>query len=140
MWLTIAYIVMLAIISYSIIVFCNIEIFKYMTHHRHSLSEAAKGVQAELNRVLLAQTIIPTFTFFLPVTIHLIGMVSNLDLAFTSFLFGIFYSWIPTGNALSTLIFVTAYKRKLKQLFVCVREQLPRFGVTNIVTSNERRL
>ena len=116
MALTILDAVLLTIIPYSIIIFCNYKILKYLKYYKDALSPAARRVQTDLNRVLLAQAIIPIFTAFMPMSLHILSVIVYFDTAFATFIGVIFYAWIPVGNALSVLFFVTAYRKKLTQL------------------------
>ena len=101
---------------YFIMIIYHIKIFKYFKYHEHSLTPACKRVQTDLNRTLLAQAIIPILSAFLPMGIHFISTISSFDLVFTSFISGMLYSWIPVGNVIRILIFITAYRQMLKQL------------------------
>ena len=105
-------------------IICDIKIINYLKRNHHCLSAASRKAQNELNKILLAQAIVPIFSAFLPMTIHLIGGVTEIDLVFASFIAGILYCWIPVGNAFSVLLFVTAYRRKVKQLIFCTKAQL----------------
>ena len=96
-----------------------VKISKYLKYHEQSLSPVSRRIQHDLNRVLIAQAIIPIFSAFLPVIIHILSGIVDADFIFVNFICGIMYSWIPTGNAMCVLLFVTAYRRKLKQVFCC---------------------
>ena len=104
----------------------NIKVVKYLKLHRHSLSTASRRVQNELTKILTAQAIIPIFTAFLPMALQIFSLCSDWDLVLISFICGILYSWIPTGNAICVLFFVTAYKMKLQQLIHRMRPNLSR--------------
>ena len=136
MTLTIIDAFLITFTPYIIMIFYHIKIIKYFKRHRHTLSTVSRKVQTDLNRILMTQAIIPIFSAFLPMSIHLLSAVTDLDLVFETFIGGILYSWIPTGNAISVLFFVTAYRRKLKQI-ICHKDlKLPRFfSVANTVTA-----
>ena len=104
---------------------CNIKVLKYLKRHRHSLSTASRRVQNELTKILTAQAIIPIFTAFLPMALQIFSLCSEWDLVFVTFICGILYSWIPTGNAICVLFFITAYKMKLKQLMHRIKPNFP---------------
>ena len=124
-------------VPYIIIIICNIKILNHLKRQRHSLSTASRRLQSDLNKTLLAQAIIPIFSAFLPMGIHITGAIFDIDLVFASFISGILYCWIPTGNAISVLFFVTAYRIRLKNLLLQVRPKLSRvFSVTNTVTAS----
>ena len=122
---------------YIIMIICNIKILKYLRQHRHSLSNASRRVQADLNKIFLAQAIIPIFSAFLPMSIHVSSALYDVNFVFATFIAGGLYCWIPTGNAISVLFFVTAYRIRLKNLLLQVRPKLSRvFSVTNTVTAS----
>ena len=103
-------------------VICYVKISKYLKENEHSLSPASRRIQADLNRILLAQAIIPIFSAFLPLLIHISSGIFEADFVFANFICGILYSWIPAGNALCVLLFVTAYRAKLKQVIFRVKK------------------
>ena len=111
-------------IPYLVMLICHIKIFKYFKHHENSLSPVSKRVQTDLNRTLLAQAIIPISSAFLPMVIHSVSILSNSDFVFASFFSSMLYSWIPAGNAISILIFITAYRQMLKQLVLRSKSRL----------------
>ena len=98
----------------------------YFHSYQHCLSDVSKRVQQDLNKVLLAQAFMPILTAFLPLTLQIISTIADADLVFVTFICGILYSWIPIGNAICVLFFVTAYRTKLKQLFICLNPKLSR--------------
>ena len=106
---------------------CNIKIVKHLKNHQHCLSFSSRIIQTDLNRVLVAQAVIPVFSAFLPMSIHLLSTLTSLNLTFVTFICGIFYSWIPIGNAITIFIFVTAYREKLMQLILRLKKQLHLF-------------
>ena len=107
-------------------IFCYVKIVNHFRNYQHCLSDVSKRVQQDLNKVLLAQAFMPIFTAFLPATLQIIGALTNFDLVFATFICGILYSWIPIGNAICVLFFVTAYRTKFKQLFICLNPKLAR--------------
>ena len=113
-------------IPYAIMIFCYVKIMNHFHSYQHCLSDASKRVQQDLNKVLLAEACTPVLTAFLPLTLQIIGALTNFDLVFATFICGILYSWIPIGNAICVLFFVTAYRTKLKQLFICLNPKLSR--------------
>ena len=125
MSLTIADAVVLTFVPYFIIVFCNIKILKSLKCQQLYLSAASKRVQSDLNRVLLAQAVIPVFSAFLPMSLHIFSAIIDYDFAFISFICGIFYAWIPIGNAITIFIFITAYRKKLMQLIFRTKTKHP---------------
>lgn len=102
-------------------IFFYFKIIKYLKHYGHSLSIISRRVQRDLNRTLLAEAIIPIFSAFLPMAVQIISGVADGDFVFANFMCGILYSWIPTGNALCVLFFITAYREKVKQLLCCIK-------------------
>ena len=110
---------------------CNIKVLKYLKSHRHSLSTTSRRVQNELTKILTAQAIIPIFTAFLPMAFHLLSVFIDWDFVLISFICGILYSWIPTGNAICVLFFVTAYRKKVKQLLLRMKSNLPRITLVS---------
>ena len=124
-------------VSYVIIIVCYIKIMRHFKHHQHCLSDVSKRVQKDLNKVLLAQAIIPIFTAFLPMTLQIISVLTDFNLVFVTFVCGMLYSWIPFGNALTVLIFITAYREKFKQLFFRSKKHVPRCVISpGTVTMN----
>ena len=121
----------LATIPYIIIIIYYIKISKYFKDNQNSLSPASRKSQADLNRVLLAQAITPILFVVLPASVHVISGIGNFNLVFVSFVCGILYSWIPIGNALSILCFITAYRTKVKQLFFHMKSPLIHFLYTS---------
>ena len=114
---------------------CNMKVLNYIKYNRHCLSTTSRRVQSELNKILTAQAIVPVLTALLPITLEISGAFTDLDLVFASFISGILYLWIPIGNAICVLFFVTAYRMKLKQLFFCIRPKLPRlFSNSGVIT------
>ena len=126
MFLSVAVATVITLIPYLVMLVCHIKIFKYFKHHEHSLSPASKRVQTDLNRTLLAQAIIPILSAFFPMAVHSVSIFSNFDFVFASFFSGMLYSWIPAGNAISILIFITAYRQMLKQLVLHSKSRLLR--------------
>ena len=127
MWVTIVDAIIMTSISYSIIIFCNFKIIRYLKRHEHAFSSITRRVQKDLNKVLLVQAVIPIFSAFLPMSLHIGSAIADFDFLFASFIGGLLYAWIPIGNALSVLIFVTAYREKFLQIFLCEKPKLPRF-------------
>ena len=122
---------------YVIMIMCYIKIHKYIKRHKNSLSAVSMRVQNDLNRILLVQAVVPIFSAVLPMVIHFLSAVTDLDLVLASFICGILYSWIPAGNAFSVLLFVTAYREKLKQLCLHFNRQLPRFNSISATISHD---
>ena len=114
-------------IPYFIMIVCHFKIMKHLRYHKSCLTAASRRVQKDLNRILLAQAIIPIFFAFLPVGLHIFSVIVDYNLVFETFIGGIMYCWIPTGNAICVLFFVTAYRRKLKNILLRVKPQLSRF-------------
>jgi len=114
-------------VPYFIMIICNIKIMRHLNHYQHCLSSASRKVQRDLNRVLLAHAIIPIFSAFLPMAIYIFSSITAFDFTFVTFICGIFYSWIPIGNAITIFIFVTAYREKLMQLILRLKPQLHLF-------------
>ena len=104
-------------------IICYIKISRYLKENQDSLSPMSRRIQRDLNRILLAQAIIPIFPAFLPMSIHISSGFFHWEQVFPTFICGMMYSWIPIGNALCVLFFVTAYRRKLKQLFFRVKKR-----------------
>ena len=138
MLVTVVDAIIMTFISYSIIVFCNIRITRYLRHHAHSLSATTRRVQNDLNKVLWAQAIIPVFSAFLPMSLHIGSAIADFDFLFASFIGGLFYAWIPIGNALSVLVFVTAYREKLKQLIFRSKPSMVRCISSSATALNNR--
>ena len=136
MLVTIVDAIIMTFISYSIIIFCNIKVIKYLKRHQHALSPAIRRVQQDLNKVLLAQAIIPVCSAFLPMSLHIGSAIADFDFLFASFIGGLFYAWIPIGNALSVLVFVTAYREKLKQLIFRTQPKVPLFNAVSMTVSS----
>ena len=118
MSLNIVYALTMIIIPYFIIVICYIKISEFLQNHKHSLSSASRRVQIDLNRILVIQAIIPIVFILIPLGIQFLGAVTDLDLTFETFISGIIYCWIPVGNAITVIFFVTSYRKKLRQLFI----------------------
>ena len=129
--------IVITFVPYVIMIMYYIKIHKYIKRHKHSLSTVSMRIQNDLNRILLAQAIVPIFSAFLPMVIHFLGAITDLDLVLASFICGILYSWIPAGNAFSVLLFVTAYRKKLKQLFLQCNQQLPRLISISATINND---
>ena len=130
MLLNIPYIAFLVTIPCSIIIIYYIKIIKHLRERQHNFSAASRKVQTDLNRTLVAQVLIQILVAFLPLSIHFLSAVTDLDLTLLSFVSAILYSWIPVGNALSVLIFVTAYRNKLSQILPCVQFRIPHISVS----------
>ena len=107
-------------------VVCYVKIMQHFKENQHCLSTVSKRVQKDLNKVLLAQATIPILTAFLPMTLQITSVLTDFDLVFVTFVCGMLYSWIPFGNAITILIFITAYREKFKQLFFCSKKRMPR--------------
>ena len=122
LWLTITDAFVITFIPYLIMIICKIKISAYLRNYQHCLSFASKRVQSDLNLMLTAQAIIPIFFAFLPVGLHIFSILIDINLVFETFIGGILYCWIPVGNAISVLAFVTPYRKKLLQLFLCRRQ------------------
>ena len=103
-------------------IFCNIKVFSYLKRHQHSLSIVSRRIQSDLNRMMTAQAIIPVLTTYMPMSILLVSGFVDGDLVFESFICGILCCWIPTGNAISVLFFVSTYRRKLTRLFINIKQ------------------
>ena len=124
-------------IPYYIMIICHFKIMKYLKYHKSCLTAASRRVQKDLNRILSAQAIIPIFFAFLPVGLHIFSVIFDFDLVFETFIGGIMYCWIPTGNAICVLLFVTAYRIRLKQLLIRTRPRLPRlFSVSATIATD----
>ena len=135
-FLNIIFITVIPTAPYTIMIIYYIKILKYLQNHQHSLSITCKKVQRDLNRVLLAQAVIPIPFAFFPGSIHIISSVVDFDLTVESLVCGVLYSWIPVGNAVSILFFVTAYRRKLMKIIFHMKPQLFRISVSAQVNIN----
>lgn len=129
---------LITFVPYYIMIRNHIKIVKHLKYHQHSLSAASRRVQTDLNRILLAQAIIPIFFAFLPVGLHIFSVVFDFNLVFETFIAGIMYCWIPTSNAICVLFFVTAYRMKLKQLIFRMKPRLPRISSVSGTATAER--
>ena len=107
-------------------VVCYVKIMQHFKENQRCLSIVSRRVQKDLNKVLLAQAIIPILTAFLPMTLQITSVLTDFDLVFVTFVCGMLYSWIPFGNAITILIFITAYREKFKQLFFRSKKRIPR--------------
>ena len=136
-WLIIIDSFAITFIPYTIMIICNIKVLDHLRSHRYCLSRASRRVQGELNRILTAQAIIPVFTAFLPMSLHIFSAVTEFDLFFASFICGILYSWIPTSNALSIFFFISAYRRKSKKFFRCLKSRLSSVTFTSTITIDD---
>ena len=135
-WSTIFDAFVITFIPYFIMIIYNIKIVNYLKHHEHSLSAISRRVQTDLNRVLTAQAIIPVFFSFFPVGLHIFSVTVDVNLVFETFIGGILYCWIPVGNAICVLFFVTAYRLRLKRLIFRVKPRIPNFlSVSGMVTT-----
>ena len=133
MWFTLIDAFLITFVPYGIMIVCYIKIINHFKYNQYCLSAASRRIQKDLNKVLLAQAIIPIFSAFLPMGIHIFSGLINVDLIFLNFIAGSLFSWIPVGNAFSVLFFITAYKERLQQLFIHMKPVLPQFQ-SNIIT------
>ena len=113
----------ISFIPYAIMIVCYVKISNYLKYHEQSLSPVSRRIQRDLNRILLAQAIIPIFSAFLPMSLHILSGILDVDFVFINFICGMLYSLIPIGNALCVLFFVTAYRRKLKEIIFRVKKR-----------------
>ena len=134
-WLTVLDAASITFISYLIMIALYIKIIKHFKAKQHLFSAASRRVQMDLNRILLAEAVIPILSAFLPMTIHVLSGFTNFNFVFESFICGILYSWIPAGNAISVLCFVTAYRKKMKQLLTYARRRIPRVMAVSVTAT-----
>ena len=129
-------------VPYIIIIVYSIKVRNHIKRHQSSFSADSRRIQSDLTKVMAIQAIIPMFTAFLPLTLLLISGVVNTNLALETFLSSILYSWIPTGNAISIIFFVTSYRKKLKQLIIDLKSKIfctkPQPIIVGILTDSQQ--
>ncbi|KAE9549103.1 hypothetical protein FO519_007685 [Halicephalobus sp. NKZ332] len=109
------------VICYSIIIFCSWKIYHFLMVHQQTsnIKSLVVEVQKQLTRTLVAQAVIPLFTFMIPVV--LIILTSTLPIYISpgvSGFFGLVLTYIPIANALSMFFFVKSYRRRGKLMFM----------------------
>lgn len=104
---------------YGFAVWCNFKVLRYLRQKTSITSIATPNrpsymdIQNQLSRTLIAQGVIPLFTFAMPITLIVISVVSpmNVDPGFSSML-GLMITYVPTGDALSVLFFLRSYRKR----------------------------
>ncbi|KAE9546576.1 hypothetical protein FO519_010212, partial [Halicephalobus sp. NKZ332] len=95
--------------AYSIIIFCSWKIYKFMKIHKNSILEI--DIQKQLTKTLIVQAIIPLLTCCVPVFIMMIAPLLPIMIPeFVFVLLGLVLTYIPLGNGLSMLLYVSVYR------------------------------
>ncbi|KAE9551359.1 hypothetical protein FO519_005441 [Halicephalobus sp. NKZ332] len=103
--------------SYSIVIFCSWEIYKFMKLHKDSV-HISVDIQKQLTKTLIIQALIPLFTFCVPVSAMIVALVLPVTVPeFIFALLGLSLSYIPLGNGLSMLFYVKSYRMFVVNLF-----------------------
>ncbi|KAE9548762.1 hypothetical protein FO519_008035, partial [Halicephalobus sp. NKZ332] len=116
--------VILTVGTYIVIISLSWKVYKFMKYHKSSISINANffDIQNQLTKTLIAQSIIPLFTFALPIIFIIVTVTLPIHISpEISATTSVFFSYIPMGNALSMLFFVKSYRKRgymiLKQYF-----------------------
>ena len=118
---------LIVILCYGVIIFCSWKIYRFLTLYQKnsSIKSLVVEVQKQLTRTLIAQAIIPLFTFMIPVVLIILTSIFPIYIPpRVSGFFGLVLTYIPIANALSMFFFVKSYRRRGKFLFVKITRMI----------------
>ncbi|KAE9548175.1 hypothetical protein FO519_008615 [Halicephalobus sp. NKZ332] len=122
----------ITIISYAICIYCNMKVIYYLKKNNVHLCKGMQTIQSELTITLTAQAVAPLVLILLPLTFQIMCIYfPDLDMDKESVYSTMILSWIPTGNAISVLLFVGTFRRKILKFFTCGKR-----GIAPLISSS----
>ncbi|KAE9547143.1 hypothetical protein FO519_009645 [Halicephalobus sp. NKZ332] len=104
---------------YGFAVWCNFKVLRCLREKTNLgpvvtvIRPAHADIQNQFSRTLICQAVVPLFTFAIPVFFIVFSVLSriSIDPGFST-AFGLMFTYIPTGNALSVLFFLKSYRKR----------------------------
>lgn len=118
-------------------IWCNYKIYYFLKTQKSKAinNENYCEIQAQITRILIAQSIVPIFVVILPLSLLLLSMYGPVNInPRISAIPALAYGYLPMMNAASILAFVKAYRNQtitmLKNAFLKVQSN----GITRAHT------
>ncbi|KAK0400842.1 hypothetical protein QR680_015478 [Steinernema hermaphroditum] len=111
----------LASICYTIVYSCCSAIFKTLKAAEKSMSQRTKKTQRTLTLVLLLQSATPVLTSSLPAMVMISGIIAGLEVRWVTWIMSTTFAWLPTLNAIISLVFIAPLRTILKGRFRSVK-------------------
>ncbi|PIC29452.1 hypothetical protein B9Z55_021018 [Caenorhabditis nigoni] len=108
-------------IPFSILIFTGIKSIGKIKEFPSS--NYGKGLQMQLYKALIAQTVIPVFLLFAPFGVLFICPIFEIDCKFLATILTFVYAVYPVVDPLPILFFVQNYRNALTEFFVCCQCQ-----------------
>ncbi|CAO4381254.1 unnamed protein product [Caenorhabditis nigoni] len=106
-------------IPFSILIFVGIKSIGKIKEFPSS--NYGKGLQMQLYKALIAQTVIPVFLLFAPFGVLFICPIFEIDCKFLATILTFVYAVYPVVDPLPILFFVQNYRNTLTEFFYCCK-------------------
>ncbi|CAD5218967.1 unnamed protein product [Bursaphelenchus okinawaensis] len=93
------------------------HVFKELSSKRHTMSKKTMEMQRGMNRMLIAQAIIPIFTGLLPLIVMLVSTSMRWKYQWTGFFTYFCICWLPTIGPICAIYFITSFRKRLFSIF-----------------------
>uniref|UniRef100_A0A914XW08 Uncharacterized protein n=1 Tax=Panagrolaimus superbus TaxID=310955 RepID=A0A914XW08_9BILA len=113
------YCYILMVVSYVIVIWTSYKVWKYLKVMRSHLSISAHELNSQVTKTLIMQALTPLLICLLPILVTVTMVFLRANIGGIGLVLSIFYSWIPIGNALVTIIAVKTYRRAIISPFSC---------------------
>ncbi|CAL2047777.1 unnamed protein product [Caenorhabditis brenneri] len=104
-------------ISFVIVIYCGYRTWKEITTKRRAVSRRTLDMQKQFFRALVAQTLIPVFLLYLPLTTMLLAPILNANLHQLDVLIQFVFVFYPILDPVAVLVIVRDYRRAIKNFF-----------------------
>uniref|UniRef100_A0AC34QSE7 Opsin n=1 Tax=Panagrolaimus sp. JU765 TaxID=591449 RepID=A0AC34QSE7_9BILA len=101
--------------AYYVIIWCSWRVYKFMKYHQQirQVHKSFVDIHNQLTRTLIAQALIPLFTFATPIIFIIITVTTPVYIhPIISAGIATSFSYIPLANALSIFVFVKSYRKR----------------------------
>ncbi|CAD5210923.1 unnamed protein product [Bursaphelenchus xylophilus] len=102
--------------SYVLATYFGVLTIRKLKQNAHMYTEKTQKMQEQLNRTLIAQSILPLCVSVGPAIGIVVPSFTRFDTGVAALITGNILSWVPVFNPLFTILVITPYRRHLKAL------------------------
>ena len=96
-------------LSYIIIIFTSIKVYKYL-HNLKRLSSETMDIQKQITKILIVQATAPIVVCLLPIILLVTGCFLYVDISGVGIIINFLLSWIPLVNSIITILAIRTYR------------------------------
>uniref|UniRef100_A0A914EQ85 Uncharacterized protein n=1 Tax=Acrobeloides nanus TaxID=290746 RepID=A0A914EQ85_9BILA len=137
-FIMISYATFLVILSYSLIIFFNVKVWRFMAQYEYSFSTSTKKLQKQLTYALIVTAVAPVFTAFFPLILAIICVFFHIKTSGVGLLVMMAIVWNSTINSTCANFLVKPYREAVIKMLKALKNSPDTIihGVPTWATSN----